>query len=137
MGFFFDTDPGESYWNWLARFPFPEGANKMPAADTDNDGLCNWDEFAFALNPVNGASCNPITGRLDPVTRKFSYKRPVDSGFEYIVATCHNLQNWATDQAATASQTVVGVIDGIQTIEVTLSAPALGTSAFFARVEAR
>jgi hypothetical protein len=137
MGFFFDTDPGGPYWSWLARFPFPAGANKMPEADTDCDGRCNRDEFAFAMNPANGSSCNPITSQLDPHTRKFSYHRPADSGFAYVIATSHNLLEWKTDEEATASQTITGVIDGVQTIEVILPAPATGMGAHFARVEAR
>jgi hypothetical protein len=137
MGFFFDADPGASYWNWLARFPFPEGANRMPTADADNDGLSNGDEFAFALNPASAGSCNPITGAFDSSSRKFSYRRPVGSGLDYVIATSENLVSWNIDAVATASQAIKEVIDGVQTVEVTVSAPAPGAHAQFARVEAR
>ena len=45
------------------------------AANDDDDGLTNHEEYAFGLIPNSGASVNPIAVQLDKSTGKFSYTR--------------------------------------------------------------
>ncbi|MCX6878230.1 MAG: hypothetical protein NTW21_31125 [Verrucomicrobia bacterium] len=131
------TDP---YTTWIdsAAFNTPTALSteqKQPTADPDGDGMTNQQEFAFGLNPVLGSSLNPITVPLDNATGKFSYTRLAASGLTYHVFTSTDLQDWAEDLTATASQ-VPGTPDGngVQTVDVTITGPL--PSSLFARVAA-
>jgi autotransporter-associated beta strand protein len=46
-----------------------------PTADDDGDGVKNFDEYAFGLNPKSGASASPISSPLDKTTGLFKYTR--------------------------------------------------------------
>ncbi|MCX6872770.1 MAG: hypothetical protein NTW21_03035 [Verrucomicrobia bacterium] len=53
-----------------------------PAADLDGDGMSNFAEYAFGLNPTTGASVNPVS----PLACKtFSYTRTSNTGLTYTV----------------------------------------------------
>ncbi|MCX6879087.1 MAG: carboxypeptidase-like regulatory domain-containing protein, partial [Verrucomicrobia bacterium] len=60
------------YAAWIATYPTLTGANALPGADPDRDGMTNQEEFAFGLDPSLGTSVNPITAPLDRATGKFS-----------------------------------------------------------------
>lgn len=51
------TDP---YPAWIAGFTFDPGADLTKTGDPDADGLTNFEEFAFGLEPNSGTSVNPI-----------------------------------------------------------------------------
>jgi hypothetical protein len=104
--------------------------------DDDGDGRNNSYEYAFGLDPHSATSSNPIVSTLNPATGKVSFTRrvPVLTGLSYRVFTSTNLRNWTQDTAATMN--VTSTIDDVETVEVTLSAPApLASSARFVRVE--
>ncbi|NQX02368.1 hypothetical protein HQ447_17050, partial [bacterium] len=60
---------------WIGLYPSITGADKLPAADPDQDGLSNQQEYAFGLIPNSGASVSPITSQVDVTTGLFSYSR--------------------------------------------------------------
>jgi len=134
MGFFFDPVPPVPYANWLSRFTFAAGTNKMPTGDADHDGMSNQHEFAFGLNPTLGSSVNPVTAPLAGLTGKFSYTRLAASGLTYTVHTSTDLLAWP---AAAATQSVTGTVDGVETVEVTLTDPPPAGGKLFVRVQAQ
>ena len=134
MGFFFDPVPPVPYANWLTRFSFAAGTNKMPGGDPDRDGMSNQQEFAFGLNPTLGSPVNPITTPLARLTGKFTYTRLAASGLTYTVHTSTDLLTWP---AAAATQFVTGTVDGVETVEVTLTDPPPAGGKLFVRVHAQ
>ncbi len=114
---------------------YPGLSDKTPGGDPDHDGMSNFEEFAFGLNPASGASSNPITASLDKDSHKFSYTRLAASGLSYTVWTSTDLQTWDGPAAVTEN---VGAADGngVATVEVTLTSPPVGTT-LFVRVQAQ
>jgi autotransporter-associated beta strand protein len=108
--------------------------------DDDQDGLSNYAEYAFGLNPTSAASFSPITSPLNPATGKISYTRratPVTTGVSYTVWTSQDLNQWTEDTAATDSQLVTSTNGDVQTVEVTLSGNTpLNPTKLFVRVRA-
>ena len=101
-----------------------------PTGDPDGDGMTNQQEFAFGLDPTTGASVNPCTPLLG---NQFSYTKRATSGLTYTVEYSTDLTNW---HPATASESP-GAADsnGVQTVTVTVSNPALDGK-LFVRVKA-
>lgn len=98
--------------------PYGLGAGSEDG-DLDNDGLTNFEEYAFGLIPNSGASVNPITLPLDKTSGTFSYTRRSDSGLFYSVWYSADLTNWNEDTDAAEG---VPVPNGDnETVEVTLS----------------
>ncbi|MCB1134222.1 MAG: autotransporter-associated beta strand repeat-containing protein, partial [Verrucomicrobiae bacterium] len=60
------------YETWGAPYGLAAGSE---GGDLDNDGLTNFEEYAFGLVPNSGASVNPIAVPLDKGTGTFSYTR--------------------------------------------------------------
>ena len=107
-----------------------------PSHDPDGDGLKNFQEFAFGLDPTTGSSINPITSPLNKSTHKFSYTRYAASGLTYTVWTSANLEGW-TKVLPTDMTENVGPPNsaGVATVEVTLTNPP-GGDKLFVRVRA-
>jgi len=84
---------GSNYDTWANR-TFANGplTDKNPAHDPDGDGLTNFQEFAFGLDPTAGASCNPVTPLIG---NQFTYTRYKDSGLNYTVEFSTDLAGWA------------------------------------------
>jgi autotransporter-associated beta strand protein len=122
----------EPYDTWAG----PTGYNLSGGsdADDDGDGLSNFEEFAFGLDPTSGASSSPITMSPDRVTHTFRYTRWAASGLNYTIETSTTLQGW--DGPAAATQVVVATHDGVETVEVTLASPPSG-GILFVRVKAQ
>ena len=102
----------------------PSGYNLSggQAADDDNDGLTNHEEYAFGLIPNSGASVNPIAVQLDKSTGTFSYTRRKPSfgtGLTYSVWFSEDLAAWTEDTGATEG-TLIPSGDN-ETVPVTLS----------------
>jgi autotransporter-associated beta strand protein len=91
----------------------------LPAADDDNDGVTNFEEYAFGLLPNSGSSVNPITSQLNNSTKKFSYTRRTGSGLTYSVWFSEDLANWTEDTGASEGTPVPSGDN--ETVEVTLS----------------
>lgn len=102
--------------------------------DGISDGMSNQQEFTFGLNPTFGSSVNPITTPLAGLTGKFTYTRLAASGLTYTVHTSTDLLAWP---AAAATQFVTGTVDGVETVEVTLTDPPPAGGKLFVRVQAQ
>jgi autotransporter-associated beta strand protein len=105
------------YELWAGSF---DPAIGLPTADDDNDGVTNFEEYAFGLIPNSGASVNPIASSLNRTTGKFSYTRRTGSGLTYSVWFSTNLTSWLEDTGAATSTPVPSGVN--ETVEVTLSA---------------
>ncbi len=133
------ADPFTTWINSAAfNTPTPLTTGQMlPGADPDGDGMTNFQEFAFGLDPTKGSSCDPISVPFNPATGKFSYTRTEASGLAYTVWTSSSLNNdWAEDSGATLSQTVTATNNGIETVEVTATAAPVN-GRLFVRVAAQ
>ena len=127
--------PTNPYDIW-AQGPFANAfTDTNPTHDPDGDGLTNLQEFAFALDPTLGSSVNPITTPLDKTTGKFRYTRLAASGLAYHVLTSTDLQTW-TEEAFPVTETVIGTVAGVDTVEVTVAAPPVNGK-LFVRVAAQ
>jgi hypothetical protein len=104
-------------------------------ADFDDDGMTNFQEFAFGLNPTSGASVNPITDLSTLKTAgTFSYTRLANSGLTYTVWVSTDLADWGTEPVL-ADQEAGAAVDGVETVIVTL--PSIPTETpYFVRVKA-
>jgi fibronectin-binding autotransporter adhesin len=128
------TTAGSDFDSWASGFSLVGG----PDDDDDGDGLSNFEEYAFGLDPTNGASSSPIKDQLHPATGTFSYTRrdPALTDLSYAVQTSTTLAvgDWATD--AGAAQVVVDSENDVQTVQVTLSGAPLTAPKIFVRVAA-
>lgn len=139
--------PGGDYNSWTTSFGLQNpwlgidlALNGDPAADPDGDGMNNQQEYAFGLTPTSGSSVNPIIVRFDKDAGTFSYTRratPLTTGLAYIVKTSTDLLSWTPDNIATSNQSVTGTVDGVQTVQVTLSGLPLADEKLFVRIEAQ
>jgi hypothetical protein len=117
----------------------PDGFNLSggPGDDDDGDGLSNFQEFAFGLDPTSGASVNPVTDTSDLATLgQFSYTRLANSGLTYTVWVSTDLLDWGTEPATITDEP--GAPDeesGVQTVLVELNDPPSG-GRVFVRVKA-
>ena len=104
------------YEIWGATYGFGAGSRD---GDIDNDGVTNFEEYAFGLFPNSGASVNPIKSPLNKATGKFSYTRRTATGLTYSVWFSTNLAVWTRDTGAAAGTPVPNGAN--ETVEVTLS----------------
>ena len=104
------------YEIWGASYGLTAGSE---GGDLDNDGVTNFEEFAFGLIPNSGASVNPIVAPLDKATGTFSYTRRTASGLNYSVWFSENLADWTEDASAAESAPVPS--GDHETVDVTLS----------------
>jgi hypothetical protein len=112
------TASNPDYDTWAQSFTPTIG---LPAADDDNDGLSNLEEYAFGLLPDSGASVNPIAVPLDKATGSFSYTRrdATLTPLSYSVWFSTDLSAWTEDTNAIED---VPVLNGqVETVPVTLS----------------
>jgi hypothetical protein len=94
----------------------------------------NQGEFAFGLDPSNGALVNPITQQLDKTTGTFSYTRTINTGLTYTVLTSTDLVTWIPN-GASGSQTPGTPVDGVEIVTVVVDATA-ADGKLFVRVQA-
>ena len=112
-------DIGTDYDTWKSA----NGVTGGPGADDDSDGLTNFEEYAFGLDPTGGSSINPIALPLDKTAKTFSYTRRAaslpDPVLDYTVWFSSDLITWTKDTSA--SQSVTGTVGEVETVEVTIS----------------
>ena len=124
------------YTTWAAGY-LPGTDVSNPAGDNDGDGLSNFKEYAFGLNPTSGASCNPISQPLDKGTGMFKYTRratPSTTGLAYIYEWLTTLADpWFTFDPDPTTSNLATPVE-----EITVDVPdaLLGNSKLFLRVRA-
>ncbi len=123
----FDESTGELTLNVGSDYDDWATANGVAGAeegDDDSDGLTNFEEYAFGLDPTGSSEVNPIVVPLDKATGKFRYTRratPTTTGLTYTVWTSTDLATWTEDAGATLSQSVTGTVGEVETVEATLT----------------
>ena len=126
--------PTLSYTDW-ASTKYPSANLTNPAADLDGDGVSNFTEYAFGLDPTKGTSCNPISVPFNKGTGTFSYTRTTNTGLTYTVWHSTDLLNW--DSTGATQGTAADNGGGVETVPVTLDAGLLTESKLFVRVTAQ
>jgi hypothetical protein len=106
-------------------------------ADPDNDGLTNFEEFAFGLVPTSGSSLTPIVFPLDQATGVFSYTRrkPALTGLRYSYVYSTSLVGEWPSIAPVSEDSDQG--DPVETITVAVPNSLLTNQKLFIRVLAR
>ena len=125
------------YDTWMNAFPSLTGADKLPTADPDKDGLVNRQEYAFGLIPNNGASVNPIPVLPDKTSGQFTYTRrkPALTGLtSYQIQTSPDLVVWTLDTTASQAAAAVPATDN-ESVLVTLTGSPLTAPRLFVRVK--
>ncbi len=128
------VEEGDPYAQWLELTGYVLAGG--PDDDDDSDGLSNFDEFAFGLDPTRGSSANPIVAPLDRSTHSFTYNRYAYSKLSYTVWISMDLEYWGENPAAVNE--VVGAPDskGVVIVQATLNAPPSDARKLFVRVQA-
>ena len=128
--------PANDYDDWLKGYTFAPEADTSATGDPDGDGLTNFQEYAFGLDPTSGSSVSPITVPLDKASGTFKYTRratPATTGLTYTVWTSTDLVHWTEDAGAGASVTTSG---DVETVTFTPSPELLTELKLFVRVTA-
>jgi len=126
------TTAGGDYAIWADSFPgFTDTAK---GSDPDNDGLTNFQEYAFGLNPTSGASVSPVSAP-NKTAGSFTYTRrkPSLTGLVYTYESSTTLAGW---QGFSPLSEVSDNGDPVETITVTIPATLLAEPSLFLRVEA-
>lgn len=125
--------PASDYDDWAASYNLIGGLND----DDDKDGLTNGEEYAFGLQPNNGASVNPITAPLDKTAGTFTFQTRDQSltDLGYSVWTSTDLVEWTEDETAVLTP---GTPDGnsVQQVSVLLTGTPLTAPKLFVQVRA-
>jgi autotransporter-associated beta strand protein len=124
--------PVSDYDTWKTA----NGVNGGPEDDDDEDGSSNFSEYAFGLDPQDGASSSPYLSLPDPATGAFTYTRrkPSISGVDFAIFASGDLDAWNVDLGAV--ETIIGDDGTIETVEVTLSPALLEQDRLFVRISA-
>ena len=123
--YFATSSPYDTWKAGFANFTDTDASH-----DPDGDGMTNFQEFAFGLDPTSGASVNPVTPLIG---NQFTYTRYATSGLAYTVESSTDLAEWAP--AITTELIGDANSSGVQTVTVTVSdTPANGK--LFVRVHA-
>lgn len=107
-----------------------------PSHDPDRDGLTNFQEYAFGLDPTSGSSVAPV-GAPDKAAGTFTYKRrlPALTGLAY---TCQS--STTLGAGSWAGFTLVSEVSDnatpVETITVTIPPALLANPGLFLRVQA-
>lgn len=123
---------GSDYDTWKSDNGVTGGDND----DDDHDGLTNFEEYAFGLDPTGGTSVNPITVQLDKSTGTFSYTRrdPSLTDLTYSVWYSTDLSVWTQDTGAVPGTPATS--GEVETVPVTISGALLANPKLFIQVRA-
>jgi fibronectin-binding autotransporter adhesin len=125
---------GDDYATWANTFTPPAG---LPGADDDGDGLTNFEEYAFGLDPKSGSSVSPITQQLNKADGTFKYTRratPATTGVTYTYESSTTLSG--TWPNFTPVSEVSNNATPVEEITVTIPGAPLTDPKFFIRVNA-
>ncbi len=123
---------GSDYDSWKSTNNVTSGMN----ADDDGDGVKNFDEYAFGLDPKAGSSANPIRSAVDKATGIFKYTRRKQSltGVAYTYESSTTLAGAWTAFSPDSSTSNSG--NPIEEITVDVPDAMLTHPALFIRVKA-
>jgi len=114
---------GTTYAAWAgpSGYHLTGGAND----DDDNDGVSNYDEYVFGINPATGTSVNPLTDISElSGLGKFTYTRTANTSpaLAYTVWVSTDLADWGVAPVAATQVPRSSLVDGVETVDVTLDA---------------
>jgi hypothetical protein len=121
-----------AYQQWAAFHGLTGGLN----GDDDLDGLNNFAEYAFGLDPNNGGSVQPVIGIPTPATGTLTYTRRKVSltGLAHSVWYSTDLKTWVRDTGAVES--AISLNGEIETVQVSLSGSLFANPKLFIQVRA-
>jgi len=113
------------------------GLNGSASDDNDGDGLTNFQEYAFGLDPLSTRSVNAIHRSLDSATGTFSYtrRRTELTGLTYSVWYSTDLTQWVEDTSALHG--IPSVNGDVESVTVTVDSSLLSQPKLFLRVRAQ
>ncbi|MEI6607317.1 MAG: hypothetical protein WCP35_18550, partial [Verrucomicrobiota bacterium] len=127
--------PTSGYATWASGYNLSGG----PTGDDDGDGMSNFAEYAFGLNPKSAASVNPISQPLDKSSGLFKYTRhatPATSGLTYSYEWSATLNgDWQAFTPAVAPTS--NSATPVEEITVEVPAALLANPKLFLRVKAQ
>lgn len=128
------TGPPSDYETWKLS----NNVTGSSSGDDDQDGLSNFAEYAFGLDPGNGGSTSPYVTMPGPSNLTFTYTRRKSSltGLGYTIWTSTNLTNWQPDPGASQTSSPIPSSDK-ETVEVTLNPAVPAGSKLFVRIVAQ
>ncbi len=106
------------------------------SGDLDQDGMTNFQEFAFGLIPNDSSSVDPIAMPLDHATGVFSYRRRAQAltNLTYTIWYSTDLATWVRDNGATEGTPTVN--GEVEIMPITLTNSLLANPALFIQVRA-
>ncbi|HOK77672.1 MAG TPA: cohesin domain-containing protein [Verrucomicrobiota bacterium] len=105
-----DTD-GDGLPDWWEELYFGGAANGNPAADSDADGMTNWQEYIAGTNPADRASVLKLSVAVAE-TGKIKVLVPSAAGRTYRLLRSVDLIRWEfTGPAVTGTGTAIEMID--------------------------
>ncbi len=116
------------YASWSAT-----SGTTSPEADDDHDGMSNFGEYAFGLDPKSGASSRPVTLESSASLR-YTRRNPALTRLTYSLWYSTDLQHWQKD--LTASQSVTATTGDVQTVDVSPSSGLLSAPKLFLQIQA-
>jgi autotransporter-associated beta strand protein len=121
------------YINWSGSSGYQLSGG--PDDDDDSDGLSNFTEYAFGLNPISNASASPITA-TDKVAGTFTYtrRRPSLTQLAHRYECSATLAVW--DPFTPPMPDVSNDGDPVESVTVTIPAALLAEPKVFFRVKA-
>jgi sialidase-1 len=126
----FVTENPTDYAMWAATHNLTGG----PTDDADGDGLSNFEEYAFGLDPSKGISGSPVIAPNKTAgTFTYTRRKPSLTGLTYACESSTTLGGWST---FTPVSEISNHGDPVETLTVTLPAALLDESALFLRVKA-
>lgn len=116
------TRSASDYEIWRGQQNFAPGVDLAAGGDPDGDGLNNWTEYLFGLDPLDSSAVSPFRLNLEKESGTFSYTRrnPSLSGVsDYQIWTSEELIDWTRD--FTATEDLTASVNDVQEVLVTLS----------------
>jgi hypothetical protein len=110
----------------------------LATADDDGDGMSNFHEYAFGLDPKSASSVNPISQPLHQATGTFKYTRratPQTTGVSYSYESSTTLSG--TWPSFTPTSEVSNNATPVEEMTVTVPASLLLEPKLFLRVKAQ
>jgi hypothetical protein len=119
--------------SWMSSLGLTGG----PDDDGDRDGLGNFDEYAFGLDPKDSSSVRSVimASLKDSGTLSYTRRKKSLTGLTYKVWTSADLETWTEDTGSSQTATAIPGTEN-EAVEVTLSPELAGDDRLFVRMVA-